>query len=370
MNYRMRVKAVTPLHIGTGDILLRDWDYVTGNNSTFVLDRDAVLAAEYERTGTVPTKPPGKLIAVTELTSESRFVRYALAGTTTLDQVHEQIKDVHGRCYLPGSSVKGALRTVLLAAAYQAGSLGGAGVHNEQGRSGNCIDTKAAIDLEAAAFRPKEDSANYDLLRALQIADSKPLPASPSPLTLQHVRVMTDKPTSIPICVEALVRNTTFETTLKLDDYLLKEQAAKLGWGARGDWLAQLPELANRRAQLRIERERKNAEKQGWAHATRVYEGLLKWLTRPPSDTFLVQMSWGAGWESMTIGTLLPPETQKQVRQRFKLGKPPGWRGQWQPDENSPFPKGHRMTVASGKSDAQPLEPMGWVVVEMKERRA
>jgi len=355
--FRLRVKTVTPLHIGTGNILLRDYDYRTKGTTTFVLNQDAVLTREYTKTNRTPTKPAGQYVSEQDLNGESGFVRYSLSGTTTLDQIHEQIKDVGGNLYLPGSSLKGALRTALLA--HLAGSKVLAGKS-----FGEKFAKSAAQPFEQAGFRPKQDSANYDLLRALQLADSKAIPAQSNTLLLQHVRVIADDTASIPIAVEAIPRGVTFESQLRLDGYLLREKAAELGWAGKGELLEQLPALTNQWADRQIERDQKLAKQMGWAAAEKIYSAMLK--RSRTSDVFLLQLGWGTGWESTTIGTYLPEEQVRAAREWFELGKPPQWKGPWRPNFDKPFPKGHRLTVRENKNSAPAQEPLGWVVVEMK----
>lgn len=79
-----------------------------------------------------------------------------------------------------------------------------------------------------------------------------------------------------------------------------------------------------------------------------------------------MQMGWGTGWESKTVGTYLPEEQIHAARKEFELGKPPQWRDAWHPDFDKPFPKGHRLTVKEFGNNAPAQEPLGWVLVEMK----
>lgn len=355
--FRLRVRTVTPLHIGTDSILLRDYDYRTMGKETFVLNQDEILAREYERTGQAPMKPAGQYANERDL-DDSKFVRYRLSGATTLDQIHEQIKDAYGNVYLPGSTLKGALRTVILVQAMSAGRLTGITI-GERAKT-------AAQPFERALFRPSQDDANHDLLRALQISDSKPIDVRNKPLLLQHVRVITDDAASIPIAVEAIPRLVTFEVTMYLDDYLIKDKAKELGWQSSAAMLEQLPTLANEWADRQIARELKLAKEKGWGKAAEVYS---KIQARPRSPgVFLLQIGWGTGWESKTLGTLLPDAQLRQARGRFELGKPPRWHGhgQWKPDFDKPFPKGHRLTIEENKN-SPPQEPLGWVLLEMKQ---
>ena len=356
MNYRVKVRTLTPLHIGSGADLLRDYDYVTGQDRTFVLNQDAVLADAYERTHTVPDKPAGKLIAVMELRDGSPFVRYSLAGVTRLDQMHEQIKDARGQCYLPGSSFKGALRTVLMAHAIRTQSFTPDMNLLKNNKSW------ASQSWERAVFGR---DPNHDLLRALQIADSAPLTTQPAPLMLVSAGAFMKDKSSVPIAVEAVAHNTTFETMIHIEDWLLQDkQASELGWGDKTAWLTQLPALANARAQERMRQEMQFAQSAGFEMMSNTLAGFLAARLKP--NQFLMQMGWGTGWTGTTIGTLLAPEDQNLIRKQFQLGRPPGGGRDWTVNTQQSFPKSRRLHVARVvNATAEPGVPLGWVLVEM-----
>lgn len=366
MKYAVTVTTVTPLHIGTGQVLLRDYDFVTGRDQTFVLDQDAIFADVYDRTKQVPERPAGSLVGVGQLRAGSPFVRYRLSGTTAVDEVREQIKDAQGRCYLPGSSLKGGLRTVLLAYAGARRALRKARINYQQTRRGDFVKESAAANMEQAAFRPAQNDPNHDLLRALQVADSEPLPDSESPLQLLHAQVFTGGEPSAPIWVEAIRPDMTFTLQIKVDDDLLNQHGQALGWAERSEWLRQLPAAANLFARNRWGHERQAAASKGLSDAAQLYERLLS--TKLDGNQFLLQLGWGAGWGGKTIGDLLTPDMAWEARQKFELGRPPTWRGPWEPQRERAFPTSRRLQVKRGNNaDAEPGLPLGWVRVTLQE---
>jgi CRISPR-associated protein Csm5 len=362
MNYEVTISLLSPLHIGTGDVLLRDYDFKTVGQHTWVLNQEAILADTYDRAGAgMPdwnrlALPPGQLVHDSELHEGSPFVRYALAGVTTVDQVREQIKDVYGRCYLPGSSLKGALRTLLMSHAVRSGRF-----KPDLNRLGDRREW-AGQPWERAVFGP---DPNHDLLRALIVADSDPLPSSPSPLMLLNAQVFTGGPPGSPIVVEALKPDTVFHTTLRVDDYLFSNAACQLGFADRREWLQNLARIAGQVSQARIEKEREwYRSRPGFQTALSFYNQLAQAHTG--ERAFLLQMAWGAGWTGKSVGFWLSKAEQDRLRQRYSLGRPPKALG-WQPDLSKPFPKSRRLRARRNQGQVVADLPLGWVLVEMRE---
>lgn len=363
MIYRLTISLISPVHIGTGRVLLRDYDFKTVGSRTWVLNQDAILADAYDRASAQAdwnrlALPPGQLVRDAELREGSPFVRYALEGTTTVDQVREQIKNVYDQCYLPGSSLKGALRTALMSHAlrsnYWKPDLNALGDRREW----------AGQPWERAVFGP---SPNQDLMRALVVADSEPLPVSPSPLMLLNAQVFTaDGRPGSPIVVEALRPDIVFHTTLRVDDYLFSPAARALGFADRRQWLTDLARIAHQISQARI------AQEQEWYRGHPAFQTVLSFYNqlaraRLGERAFILQIGWGAGWTAKSVGLWLPKAAQDALRRRYKLGRPPRAGRDWQPNLARPFPRSRRLRARRSQNQVLPDWPLGWVLVEMEE---
>lgn len=362
MKYDLTISLLSPLHIGTGDVLLHDYDFKVAGQRTWVLNQDAILADAYEQSGTDTPDwnrlglSPGQLVNDNELREGSPFVRYALAGATSIDQVREQIKDVHGKCYLPGSSLKGSLRTLLMSHAIRSGYL-----KPDLNRLGDRREW-AGQSWERAVFGP---DPNHDLLRALIVTDSAALPIAPSPLMLLNAQVFTGGIPGSPIVVEALKPDTVFHATLRVDEYLFSAATKSLGFADRRDWLKNLARIAGDVSHARIEREREwYRERPGFQSAVAFYNQLAQ--VRTSDNAFFMQMSWGAGWTGKSVGFWLPKVEQDRLRQRYTLGRPPR-AGDWRPDLTKPFPKSRRLRARRSQNQVIADLPLGWVLVEMQE---
>ncbi len=368
MNYRLEVSTVSPLHIGSGETLLRNYDFVTAGKQTWRLNTEAIWAEEYDRTAGAEARlnerlavPPGQLVRGDELHTGSKFVRYALSGTTTVDQVREQIKTVDDECYLPGSSLKGALRTAVMAYAIRSGQfqlkIEQLGERREW----------AGQNWEREVFG---SDPTHDLMRAMIIGDSKTLPASPSPLILLNAQVFTgggDKPGS-PVVVEAIQPDVTFELTLKVDEFVFSPPAGRLKLSDRRAWLesATLAEAVNAYSFERMRREATFAGERGLTRLEQFYNELLR--LKPRLGQMLMQIGWGAGWTGKTVVLSLPKAMQDTIRQRFKLGRPPSADRDWKPILSKSFPKSRRLRARRQEMEIVADVPLGWVLVELKQR--
>jgi CRISPR-associated protein Csm5 len=372
--YRMTIETLTPVHIGTGTTLLRDYDFVVFDNRTThrlnvdrVLDYlwpedvDAMSPAEKDK---LLRTPPGELLKPKDLQEHPDLVLYVMQGVPQVKgadagQIREQIKDAFGRLYIPGSTMKGAIRTAL--ARYLVGKMQLKPLSLVQGRPRR---ENADDALDARLFRPQTDSANYDLLRALRIADSEPIGTVP---ILANVRVFRGPKGQSPIEVEAIPAGAVFQTELILDEYLLQKQAGELGWdGTRVNAVRNFWILCRNMAVRQIQKEKEFCAANGMSTLAHWYEGCLREL-KQMKDTLecLLRIGWAGGWESKTLGSEILAADEKEfrrLREDFELGKPPRFKGKWTPSDE--FPLSRRLVV---NAQGNPVAPMGWVLVRLEK---
>lgn len=376
--YTMTIETLTPVHIGTGTVLVNNFDFVVHGGKTYRLNLDRVLdylwpadvdALSKDELEKLTKTPPGELLLRNPANLQRpELVMYVMEGvprvkTAGAGQIREQIKDAYGRLYIPGSTIKGAIRTAL--ARHLAKALNIAVYSHIAGREREKRET-ADDELDKALFRPKVDSANYDLLRALHIADSAPVS---SPPMLANVQVFRAGKGQSPIEVEAIPAGVTFVTALSLDEYLLGKQAAVLGW--KGDERKALRSFwvtCRNTAGQQIQREKGFFQKYQMATLLAVYQSLEKRLQGLKGGMgFLLRIGWAGGWENKTLGSdLLAGNTDafRRLREQFGMGRPPGRKGAWTPGKE--FPLSRRLLV---NEQNMPTAPMGWVLVTLEEKR-
>ena len=364
--YDLTVSVLTPLHIGTGRELLNEYDYAIHNGRTWRLNESALLDAQDVEDAAMADKlartPPAQLLRGQDFRPDSGLFRYVLRGTPRSNaegaQLREQIKDVYDRPYLPGSSLKGALRTALAGQIWQERDM-----RPEISKIGRRRQW-AAQTYEKEIFGR---DPNNDLLRALQVSDSAPV--DPERLLILNARVMNRRGSlDAPIEMEAIAPDTQFSLTLKVDDALFSEWAIANRLRLNGqELLSDLPRAVQNHSQALA---RQEAEWFKDISPARQIAGFYQQLTgaQPGARRFLISLGWGTGWTSKTFGTHLQSDTDFMERILRDLGLA---RGRRQRDD--PFPKSRRVVVQisrdrQGRPVETPAAPLGWCLVEMKER--
>ncbi len=366
--YKAKATLLTPLHIGTGRNLLLSYDYAVYGGRTWRLNEDAILEAQNVDDPRVMAllmkTPPAQLLKPGDFQEGSPFFRYVIRGVPRSQaegaQLQEQWKDPYDRPYLPGTSLKGALRTALAWHAWEILKL-----RPERSRL-NPNPRFAAQGYERQIFGP---DPNHDLLRALHVGDSEPVGADR--LILINVRVINKTGTmGPPIELEAVAPETVFHFTVKLDLTLFSDWAKRHRLEMHGeDWLRNLPAVVNRHTAQRLEEER------AWFNGVPGAERILQFYKelKVPARGFLLQVGWGTGWDDKTFGSHLraDPDFLEGILRPPKAGGYGIARGRRQPGD--PFPKSRRVIVQIHRApdgriiQERPVAPLGWMWVEWEE---
>ncbi len=363
--YWLTIEVLTPLHIGTGQELWYDLDYVVHGKRTWVVNQEALLETTLSEEGSFDNmllnRPISELLRQEDFQEDSPLFRYVLPGvpaiTTRHHPLREQIKDVWGNPYLPGSSIKGALRTLLLWAIFKNRK-----TYPNLARLGE-RDKYAAQGIEREVFSPgareRKEAPNKDVLRALHVGDTTPVIARDA-LALVTARVYPTNKTGsgVDVDVEAVQRDITFQSSLTIDLYGFEDLHALqvLGWRDKHEQrdlyspLISLAKIGQFHAQLRVQQEKEFLERT--QTAPRVLD-FYRWLENQPlkKNEWFMQIGWGAGWNSKTLNDLLLGQAGfERVISQYNLA-----RGKRKPGR--PFPASRKLILRDG----QPAVPMGWV---------
>lgn len=385
--FRLEVKTLSPLHIGAGSTeeLVRDYDFVVRGRELWVMDLDRML----------DLVPEGKLKGlldpkITNLIGEGSYPQcqaYTLALTSVKLplRVVEQTKDINRRPYLPGSSLKGALRTAVLWSHYE-GSLRKQTrtVTDSQGYGKQVEDilwhepsqgqSRRFDGRRQYAFQPVEDyylgsEPHQDLLRSLRVTDCFLQGA----VHLQACHVVTysikkegklvpgshrrgDQEEPLEVWVEAIPANTVLTGELAIEEFLFSPQAQALGFKSKESWVKGQGLVATcwEFSQKLIEAEIDFYGKYGLPGMASIYRRFQQLAQSCKDNEFVLCLSWGAGWRAKTVGTKLAENEVKAVVRKYDLDRRRGF---------EVFPKTRRLVVTGDPNTPQPAAPLGWVKV-------
>ncbi len=363
--YKLTLQTLTPIHIGDGEELRHGFDFVIKGNRTWRLNEDAILDAKWKAMGLdQPGRRryplPGEVL--TERDFENRHLfRYVMRGAPRSRRADARlktfIKDYEDRPYIPGSSLKGALRTALAWTGW-----------NEINPR---LDRRAIGNRRSWAGQPLErklfgKDPNHDLLRALQVSDLHGDLNPSEALAVVNAQVLTRGSLQSPIELEALLPNRTLIGTVTIEDYLFSPQAEReLRLGRRKRWLDDLMVRVQEHSKARLEKRLlpwfegvKSAEK-----VANFYRQLYD--LNLASNQALVQIGWGSGWDGKTFWTHLQEDEYlfEKLMRDFRLQHRRGRNAA--PSKAKDFPISRRVVVSKGRIAA----PFGWAVLTLEENR-
>jgi CRISPR type III-A-associated RAMP protein Csm5 len=208
---------------------------------------------------------------------------------------------------------------------------------------------------------------NYDLLRALHIADSEPI--DPARVEVGLVWVYTIRGRSLAQKVEGGGEYKMFaewlpagvQTTIEitLDEHLLRDSVRRdLGFSENdGHLVHEFAAHCNMRSKTLIESERDFYQEYQLQPLEQFCKALEKHLEQVESQGgFLLNIGWGGGWETKTVLNPLTEDLDQeynQIRQTYRLGR-----------RNAPFPKTRRVAFQQN----QPYAPLGWIMLTPLEK--
>ncbi len=385
---KYQLETLTPVHVGSGDSL-QHIDGCYANGKWHRIDLDKVFADPNANVDALSTDMGRREFRWTKhLQNPGAFATYSLPCPQSPEEVEirEAIKDINHRPYIPGSTLKGAIRTALLWElidnennTHYEKTLEELEELADQEPRGNPRRETPAAPIEQ---RVLGENPNRDLLRALQVSDTTAIDLSGVEIgtawtvTLdsngQLVKKI-DNGQEYKTFVEQLQPKQRLTFSIKIDEWVLKEPASnQLGFDpSQGDALRNIAAACHWVTGDLIQRERKFFDDYHLPEIANFYDQLHRLNEKLTPGTFLLQIGWGTGYDSKTVAPLFTddendPETAKELlndlRERFRLGgsrSKPGtydWRA---------FPKTRRIFYRG----QNPLSPFGWVKVSPIESK-
>jgi len=333
---RYQIEMLTPVHIGSGNTLNR-WDYVWIKGWVYVINLDQVLnhpkINPYELQNFM--EDPGfsweDYIKTVRIDPSEISYYKAKASQRPTGNIKEHIK-VHLKPYIPGSSLKGAIRTAFLWYMFKKfedknflfskikEKIEEVKKQKDDRRKFYQAKSKFAQVIEKKFFGR---SPNYDVFRCIYVGDSDPLENLEVGLVktydLRNRRFLPDKNLEVysELIPEGSITHVKIKIETKLFDY------KELGIREKGELLENIPEICNLRAEEFIKDEIKFFEKFGIEKSKDFYQELLASIKNLPEGAFIINLGWATGWRAKTIGEELRKEDEKlfeEIRKTFRLG--------------------------------------------------
>ncbi|MBF0239926.1 MAG: type III-A CRISPR-associated RAMP protein Csm5 [SAR324 cluster bacterium] len=347
-HWLVTLTTLCPVHIGSGNSLKQNLDYFTKDSKTIILNRDKLEEkvaenakfTEYAQ-AIADNNVSGFLPAIG---GEKAVLKENLPFETNSD-LKLFMRNGFNIPYIPGSSLKGAIRTLF--AKYYALKIEPQidWTQYRENKKNNIFMN--ANKLEDSLF----GHIQSDWMRTIMVADSM---LQESDLEWNPVKVFSKthnenlQPKHWFMGIETTKSQITTQFQFGFNAPLLERLQGNqpLKTAVRDNLLNVLKTASIQR----IKEEKEFAEKYKQQKIAQFYENLEKMSLTDLE--FLMPMSWGTGWRGVT-GNLLPENFIKDLRnQGWKIGKI---------DKGNvvhPFPKSQRWVV-QGKNDA--VSPLGWV---------
>ena len=385
MKQKYQLQTVTPIHIGSAETL-NHIDGYYANGRWYHIDLDRVLAHPSIDFNAL-TSDMGRRDFRWQRYLSGRNIDPAALSTYSLPclqspeevEIREAIKTVGNRPFIPGSTLKGAMRTALLGKILSEShevyekSLEALKNRIHQGPRGNPRRDQPARQIENVALGK---DPNHDLLRALQVSDTAPI-ASDSleigmawTVTLNQNNQLVqkiDRGREYKNFVQQIQAGQRLTFTLKIDELLFREkEKTRLHFSD-----LQEENLRDIAKVCRFEADQLMRDEQGffdYYHRPEIanfYDKLILLNNNLPEGAFLLQVGWGAGYHANTVTATFTEDAESPVdwmdlRERFKLGESRSRRGHY--DERE-FPKTRRILYRG----QNPICPLGWVKISPLE---
>ncbi|MBM7846601.1 type III-A CRISPR-associated RAMP protein Csm5 [Herpetosiphon giganteus] len=358
--HSLTIETLSPVHIGAGGPdLRRNIDFAIFGKTLYMLNIDAVLEAMlpenpndryYQQILNAPDL--GSLVTAEQLSKHPELYYYKLEGVSKLETMRPAIKQWTNAPYIPGSSLKGALRSAWVRQQYQQRNLS-LDLDRLNDRREWAFQGQEARLLSPKAPRPAQ-VPNYDLFRAIQVSDSQAAPDDS--LRLYNAVVFPAANQGIPLDLEAIKPRMTLQARIKFDDYILETQAKHFGVHEQGFSFEALKQAWREQGIARIQQEltfwmnRREGE-----HVQQFFSNLEQQANTAPENCFFIDIGWGTGWKSKTLGDVIKTPQLAKLMQRYRLTRK-------EYREGDRFPKTRR---AARDTNGNLRVPFGWIKVTL-----
>ena len=379
---KYKLETITPVHIGSGETL-NHIDGYYANCRWYHINLGKVLAHPSADINALTSEMTQRDFRWQRYLSQrgmnpTELSAYSLPCQQSPEEVdiREAIKALDNRPYIPGSTIKGAIRTAFLSELivkdnelFQNNLSYLQNLTRQTVRGNPRRETPAKkIERDAIGKDP-----NHDILRALQVSDTAPLANNALEIgcawtvTLnQNYQLVQkiDNGKEYKNYVQQIQAGQSLTFTLKIDNLLLQgREKNRLHFGGLQEkTLRNIAKACRLEADALMQREREFFECYKFSNIPEVYDKLIDENADLPEGAFFLPIGWGTGYHTNTVTAIftddedVPQKLLLDLRRRFRLGESRSQRGYY--DERE-FPKTRRILYRG----ENPIAPLGWVKI-------
>jgi len=344
--YELTLEILTPIHIGTGEKLKKGFDYIVKNGKPFVVNKSATYDLIAEKGKHDDERLFDKNFKIQDIVEiAQKEIGYLLKPISGFKEheISECIKNAYLKPYIPGSSLKGAIRTALL----------GTILYNNEDEFKKFFLTNNKNKSFADKFLIKAlfgSEPKNDILRAFKVADVL-FPANPE-LVLAEFKVDNIYKSSVQtLYVEAINKGQFGTFSLTWDEFLLSNIDKWNDSNIKNIFPSNYNELCKLINDYSIKYLEKEIQFYNQGQKREIESNLKSLLEKIKADNndnvskAYIQMSWGAGWRNKTGNWL--EKYLLDIRKQYKLGKGEGF-----------FPRTRRLIIKN-----QSAQTPGWICI-------
>lgn len=343
MNQWFEVRTLSPVHVGSGEEWTRDIDFFAAGGRTWFVDPDRIVALG--DAGADEVARGGRLGAILERRriEPKQIAGGSCEGAVLAAKLRRAQRGGDGRPLLPGSSLKGALRTLLLVAwTAEESPHGRRRPAADRGLRASLQDQRSPDKFRAQKFErsvfcaPELAEPKGDVLRGLKVGDAS---FAVEKVEVRSARSLgTSKSTHT--AVEAFVTGSRAAVRLTLER---PGALPGLAFPNQLPDLAQLSAWSKQHAEHLLRGDRDYFRRNGVMDLVERCDRLLKTVAALGSQSIVLRLGWGIGWTG-TTGDLLDERERGELRMR--LGKT------------------RKVVLAGHDGSSEPADLFGWVALE------
>ncbi|MEG8945788.1 type III-A CRISPR-associated RAMP protein Csm5 [Rosettibacter firmus] len=364
------IEVLTPVHVGSGVKLAEGIDFIKTDYSVHIVSQPELMEYLAHNPDEMNKFIDGnyKLSALKKIPPGKKY-NISIGKTS---EINEFEKNGNGKPYIPGSSIKGALRTIILRKRFN--QLTPIEQNNLLQR---VTSNKKEWASEPIVKKLLGDTSNENLMRILEIFD-----AEFEELELEKILILSltnnegtsygwkqlwnRQNTSNPnqasqIIAETLPIGAKGYSSISLSNFLFNDPTAQSILHFHENALQSFQNLITELNNYSIEKLKKDKEffekltnPKKLNLVIKEIDNLIHKIKNLSKDEFIMRISWGSGWKGMT-GDYLDETWLNNFRQKYQLGK-----------KNFPiFPKTRRIVF----EDNEPKYLTGWVKIKLYDKK-